>query len=362
MGTDALSNDPVPVPARVWVGPNPFEPDSLGIVRWTYQLPPAAPPTDGVALPYLMASTAGMLGAVLSLDCADDVPRFVRRYGPIGFCLPHRLPVAHNPAPMNPAADTPDWWRLGAGQRIDPPEGEPTWCYVPSLPPGVHFERVESYLNLGRSLRAGLSIAAKLREASPENQTPNLGTDEEWAAYSLGVYTHAPLRAPDPATGEPGDDSPVRVYVGRYRFSIILHQFTSWARFRPGLDWKKDAPSPRFVFEADAFGTLLYQFIAAVTDAHSIARCDGCGRAYPREGNKAPKGRKNWCPDCRTTRLWREAKRNSRARADIPREARACARCGTAFQPRRHDQRTCGASCPALTSEPMKGEHHVQTR
>lgn len=356
VGTDALANDPVPVPSVVWLEddlvpgsieervwrarPAALQDGPRGLVRWTFEPPSGIPPER---------RPEGMLGALLRVTNATEVSRFVRRYGPVGFCL-HALPVAHNPAPMPLLFDRPDWWRKGTGHPgVDwaPGDPDPVGCMVPYSGLG-HFEFVTSYVRLADQLRTGLSIAAKLRDASPLGPLRDLGSDDEWSTFTMGHFTGAPGFMPNPGTGEPGHTLATRVYVARFRFAQYVHTLTRMARFRPGLDWKKDAQVPRFVLQADAFGTLLYQFITAITGAHSIARCDGCGKAYRREGNKAPAGRKNWCPPCRITTVWMVSKRSSRARAGVPLEARQCSRCGTTFQPRRYDQKNCGAQCPAL--------------
>ena len=268
--------------------------------------------------------SAGLLDALVTLTSAPAVVRFVRRYGPINFCRDHQLPIGHNPIPANPATDDRLYWQLSSGRPYAEPSSIPdieNYCMVDRVP-GTYVcrEYVASYLILARQFQAGLTLAAKLKEARPGDPTADLGEPVDWTTFTMGLIDSPPLHS-----GGAKDNrlltAAERVYVARWWFVTFLRELSDLARMRPGIDWRKDE-DPKFMVEPDAFGVVLLQLMHAVSGTHGIAVCYGCNSAYARE-RKPQAGRRNYCPACRTSgKPWRDAKRDERAGKSKHRKAK----------------------------------------
>lgn len=270
--------------------------------------------------PLHLRSADGMLDALVRVHEPRDVEAFVRRYGAIGFCV-HRLPAGHNPAEPNPVTDEPVMWRIRGGRVPLPNEGDTGFCVVARDPAGRLYDPVSAYLNAAAQFRAALDIAVCLRRADSRRPSWNdLGTAEQWAAFSRGFYTETPNSRP--GVGLPAQPLPVDIHLARLRFAAQTRLMQQYARIRLGLDWPAD-DAPRLAIEADVFGTLVIQLIAAVTGTNGLAICDGCGLPYVGRKRRPQAGRRNYCDPCKGDgKHWRDAKRDQRQGTSKPRQPR----------------------------------------
>jgi len=79
--------------------------------------------------------------------------------------------------------------------------------------------------------------------------------------------------------------------------------------FRFWLDWSGEVPRLKIKLSGFGFINSIYYLLAQAVTQSNICVCDGCGKAYAREGRKPAKGRKNFCPECgdkASKRLWAE--------------------------------------------------------
>lgn len=231
----------------------------------------------------------GLLDRLLGLRDGSDVVGLVQRFGPIGFCMPHGLPIGFKPRDDSPEADH-------RSCEVSRPDG--TWLAV---------ERVEDYLGLAKRLRAALSIGIDLKTGDRRR----LGEERAWRDFTLGRLGIPSLRMlmAVPAEAETAEQD---YLVARFYFSAELNEMAEGARLQPSLDWSEVASVS---LTGDLFGLAVLQLMSAIAGSQTLLVCSACGGAYRRTNRRPVLGRRNYCPECRATgRPQRDAKRDQRSR------------------------------------------------
>lgn len=270
--------------------------------------------------------SAGMLDAMVALTSPADVEKFVGRFGPLNFCLRHRLPVGHNAIPQNPAVDDSLVWQTSAGRSFDviaPDDLEfpSRFCLVDRVPGRWdHREPVSAYLKLARQLRAGLRIADGLKTAELSSLGwASIGSEDDWLDYTLG-FRGRPFSGEH--KGEPIDTSvapaATDLFLARRVFCTHLNVLVGYGRVRPTVLWNA-LRGPEFTLDGDQFGLLVVQLIHAVSGTHSVCVCSACERPYLRRERKPAGDRRNYCPLCKAAAP-RDAKRAQRMREKAQRD------------------------------------------
>ncbi len=109
-----------------------------------------------------------------------------------------------------------------------------------------------------------------------------------------------------------------RVYA-----EALADQVNDWVKIwgaTPHLQWEHPA-TPVLRLGTGAAQHLALQLAVAVSRSGAgWAICDGCSQPYQREERAAPRGRRNWCPQCREdgtmARLLKRAQREKGDRND----------------------------------------------
>jgi hypothetical protein len=295
-----------------------------GRVRWWYSSSPRRP------------STKGMLEAFIRLTDAQGVRSFVKRYGPLGLCAGHGMPVCRGCQRSHRGAQDVKviYERLLNGIPLN--EGE------------FEEESVDGYLLFSRVARAMLTIGAQLRLNRP-------GADEDWRIlWEWGVFeprlwllteglaamaVHKwgdrcaaawpllPTRIMEVylrARSQPCCEEAVVLLDGKL-LAGFLNTWLLRGQTTPGLDpdWVTGGktPEPRIRLSATGFGRLGMQLLSTIVGA-DLAICDGCLQIYERYVS-AGRRNANYCPRCRADgTMERLRKREQRAAARrLPREA-----------------------------------------
>jgi hypothetical protein len=214
------------------------------------------------------ASAKGMLDSFVRLRDARGVLNFARRYGPLAICE-HRLPATHN------------WTATGRG------------CYPVGWEEGVCREPVALWLRYAQQAHALLGIAATLYQGKK--------IPEALEQVALDRYQ--------------GDGLAMAIARRDWHSTLsdLVGVWLAEANARLSLKWDAGAREWTLILRGTTFTILATQLLYAVTRAHRLAICYGCGQVYLR-GERAPKsGQRNFCPDCRTTVAARLRKRGQRA-------------------------------------------------
>jgi hypothetical protein len=213
----------------------------------------------------------------LSDATPDEIFRYARRWGPIGFCK-HGLPASHNSR-----------WRLDrAVVKMCPPCGGTNHLWEP-----LEFWRMTA-----KRATSLLSIAAALYDDKS-------GSEEDWKIV------------------ERGDLRPVDIYdwpIVNQRFELEWH-LTHWmqmGRLIPIVTFDKKVLS----FSLDVlngsglFGALGLQLALAASRTDGLASCFACRRPFI--PSRRPKANQHtYCPECREIgRPTRDASRAYRQRKD----------------------------------------------
>ena len=231
--------------------------------------------------PISVADTKGALAAFIKVgEEPDRVLRFARKYGVLGLCE-HGKPVNHNPPSedgsggCNPAGD------LLSGR----------------------FESLERWFHFVRQARTLIDIAATLR-------TGSIPPKERWETIfedSIAKGTYTPwVTEPVPSLnklwfGLATDATPKRdpeQYAQARNWLAVAMVVNEWMRMgavRPWMTYSESGVDLRML--SNTFGALAMQLAAAVSSLHGIAKCSGCGQAYPRKA-AIQRGRRNFCGNC----------------------------------------------------------------
>ncbi|MDA1258029.1 MAG: hypothetical protein O3C10_09355 [Chloroflexi bacterium] len=252
---------------------------------------------------------------------AEDVVRFVERWGPIGFCADHQLPYEHSWGPQLPgaSADHFEKWYEERGTR--PEECQAPWWIKPARAP-IGSESIGVYMRFADQSR-GIMLAASALRAGRQP------TDEEWLAATVGwnrrdiakrgesyLLTRRAVHrlfTGEVAPHETADGLDSQKWWWQVLGSLV-NEWIAISGVRPRIgSWTGD-PQVRFVTSPvgiGLFGTLAMQLLRAVTGHMAPEICDGCGEAYLPANRRPKRNQKHWCPECRKkgvpTREWRAA-------------------------------------------------------
>jgi hypothetical protein len=242
----------------------------------------------------------GLVDRFVRIRKADDVVRFALRYGTLEFCE-HQKPHMHNMT-----ADD-----LVSGQdSCQPSRGEPLELWF-------------RYVDFAREF---LVVAETLQRAEPEP-----ATRESWEAIlAVEPFVDAEFAARPTHSGRDELIEALSTFrAGPEQSRIMLDWVIACmfaltaAEIRPRLRWGKEANQPEFDLSASTFGQLVLQLALATTASHGMATCSGCGQIYPRRERQPQRGRRNYCPACKSrgidARDRQRRSRNSRkGQADAP--------------------------------------------
>jgi DNA-directed RNA polymerase subunit RPC12/RpoP len=186
----------------------------------------------------------------------DEILAFAQKYGPLGLCKSHGMPVHHD----DRCAEAPAWVESFAAWRR-----------------AAHY--------IGALLRLGAAIDHGGR-----------GEDDDWLA-ALG----------------PDWESKVKVY-GRpiaflNAFNWILWR---WGRLRPVLVMSGGEFSAEYGgtgYEGQLASAIARQALAYVLGAREVTICAECGRQFESEHIRSP-NRRAFCPDCGRAAAMRAASRD----------------------------------------------------
>ncbi|PWB44994.1 MAG: hypothetical protein C3F10_07225 [Dehalococcoidia bacterium] len=196
--------------------------------------------------------TAGLLDAFLKLRSPVGVLRFVRSFGPLGFCEQHG--------------------ELGC-QRED--------CTEP-----LFAEPVDAYLALANRYRLLLASGLRLMGGAPLDETERLAVagallvdaarEHRW---DLGLFD-------------------------RWQVGTAVDSLIAQARIRPTFSWG-EGRRPTFALDSplgsgipNAAGALALQLGRAILGTQAFSVCSTCQTPYERKKTPAP-GRPNYCPTCK---------------------------------------------------------------
>jgi hypothetical protein len=228
-----------------------------------------------------------MLDAFVRIESEQDIADFAVRWGVLWICA-HGYPSTH--AEVYEPVWNSDYIPSPA---VDPCFPEGRWVGEP----------VGRWFVYSRAARSILNVAAAIHSGS-------IGRSEDWVQAFGGFDLSEDIRdslQPDmwQRVRDPMEDAPVMV-------ADLINEWLRLGNVRPRLEWEVGAP--RFEFDAATFGAIGVQLMHAVTRGHGLTICSSCGRPYLRQGRKAPKGRRNYCPDCGPAAALRDAQRAHRAR------------------------------------------------
>jgi hypothetical protein len=231
--------------------------------------------------------STGLLDAFVRIETEDDITRFATRWGTLWICA-HGYPSSH--------ADryVPVW-------RTDDPEWSPSdsKCF-PKDWSGEPVERWFVYVTVARSI---LNIAAALHSGK-------LGEGQDWVQAFAGFDMSDEIRQTITPTMWEG---PVgKLENATVALADLINEWLRLGDVRPRLDW--ELSGPHLEFDCATFGVVGIQLLQAVTRAHGLTICSSCGKPYLRQGRKAPRGRRNYCPDCGEGAALRDAQRAHRQR------------------------------------------------
>jgi hypothetical protein len=222
-------------------------------------------------------TSAGAMDAFLRLSDAtpEEILRYAKRWGPIGFCR-HGLPATHK-------------------SRWGPDRTDSRTCHV-SGSRRHSWESLEFWQLTSRRARALLNIGAKLSADQP-------GAEEDWKIL-------------DCAFVNPRNSYEWKIPNQR---STLEWQLTRWMQMGllvPVVKFR----DKRLSFSLDVltilglFGFLAYQLALAISSTDGLSVCSACGQAHV-PARKPTANHRTYCSDCRKSgRPLRDASRDYRQR------------------------------------------------
>jgi len=207
----------------------------------------------------------------------EDIADFSRDHGLLFLCRQHGLPLSHSRVVVAPGEEMSE-------------------CDVPGgRRPFVKTEEIRTW---ARRFRAAMNIAARLHDGKP-------AADTDWA--ELGIE--------QPKTGiehwwrKVDLSAEEQVRQGRDVLAQLVDAWLDLGAVRLRFEWDE---RPEFGITGwGLFGAIATQLMLAVARSDGLAACTGCGMPYaPTQKPKA--GKRNYCPGCRSTARFRDAKRTQR--------------------------------------------------
>lgn len=149
----------------------------------------------------------------------------------------------------------------------------------------MHWEPIGGWLALASVARAILDTAAAIhRHKKPEP----LAWTTLWESFRGYHYSVSdPRYTTEPKFSE---------VEGKWVVSGAVQWWLNVAGVHPAFHW--DEQGPRVAFGYGTFGALALQLMRAVSAAHALSVCSGCGDTYIRPNRAPQSGRPNYCPTC----------------------------------------------------------------
>lgn len=188
-----------------------------------------------------------------------------------------------NASPERILAFAREWgplWCLGRKQTSR--QGEAAW-----------LEPITKWQAQAGAVKALLEIAADLSQGRPAKA-------ELWTV--VGAELQQPTRLME-IEGPTQEEVCKAVAVAdvdiqqRMVAALINCRLATWRIPFFKLVWAGDTPRLKLSMPVGFFPALWYLLAQALVRA-SVCICDGCGRAYAREGRRPPRGRYSFCPEC----------------------------------------------------------------
>ena len=264
----------------------------------TLVVPPQIAMLDG----YLLASQnaprhvnpkSTLLDDFLMIKTDEEVVRYARKWGPLGYCREHGLPNCRR---SSKAVCWPEEVRSPSA----PIRSERAWREPLAFWHGT-ISCVNAMRRIGENIRVGKA-----------------GLESDWAR----------IMVPEDHSGEPTDALKRRVFAAtgvdhfgqpwkgtrsaRFRFSFIMQSWLDLGDIRPFFRWENDRWVIRTVPGAGLwplFGHLVHYLAMSIAGGAQAVFCSFCGREYfPQRRPSA--GQRNCCghQDCKRD-YWRENKR-----------------------------------------------------
>ena len=248
-----------PVPAKWHQGidmPNWHE---LLAVGWRERQDVSRLPQDFLAL---APDFDAELDDSLIADLAKKVAQFATQWGPLWLCATPKHRGFFNEGPCfvpSPFYSFYQWM------------GEPPCSWRP-------YELISSFVHEAWRVKAAIETFALLErgEAVPERVKRHLYQVEARVLQEKEL-----------------DHVAMILTVNKYLMSLTGPRECFW--------WDPDHRPKVLLTDGDGFLPNVWrQLVQIICQTHGIMQCDGCGESYIREGRKAPTGRNNFCPTCRT--------------------------------------------------------------
>lgn len=243
----------------------------------------------------------GALDRFVRLKTGKDVLRFSRRYGVLDFCQ-HGLPATHNPRflsiPLLGLVQSTNLWKpIETGIHSSPgfmieDQGERQWCEP------IRSEAIEGWLFWSRMAAALLNVAASMTRGQSTSR-------DDWDVIITEESDEIPRLI---------DSLLARGWAARIYLQEAVNRWLHLANVRLSLSWPIEDEKASLTLEADTFGLLGIQLLAALTGAQALAVCDGCDSPYIRPNRRPQTGRANYCPECKAAKV-PERLRQQRKRA-----------------------------------------------
>ncbi|MHC4608034.1 MAG: hypothetical protein ACYTAF_14075 [Planctomycetota bacterium] len=210
---------------------------------------------------------------------ARDIERFANRFGVLGICQKHGLPVSHQEGCL--------------------PLGFPDDCHEP----------LQSWRKYAARMRAVYDLASQLRAG-------NLGQDEDWWLLYPQFEKNQPFETigvDETARNWRAHKRQEQLTMARFCLREEMDRLLKLADVGLRLEWQravrsKDGPQPaqwvvrvRYGHWLNLFGALVVQLLLEVCESGEDAYlCSGCGKSYTREGRRPNASQNNYCPSCQS--------------------------------------------------------------
>ena len=210
-----------------------------------------------------------MLDTFIRIKSDEGVRRFAERFGVLLLCEEHGLPSGH--VTQEP---TPELLLGGCWPRLADDDQ-------------FRLEPLEGWHRLVAEARTMVSIGASLHRGTvPAPERWDILGELPW----VGLWTGGSLAS------------------AKRRLSIYVNRWLEMAGAELAFLWSEG--EPELELGGNTFQLLSLQ-LAQTLSRSTFSVCDGCHEPYQRRGRRAPRGRNNYCPDCRKTRAARVRKRAS---------------------------------------------------
>ncbi len=234
---------------------------------------------------------------LMSFSRLADVPdleilEYARRWGPLGICKAHQLPIGHQVT------------RVPSNLFIE-------LACKPPMRGQWYFDRLDDWRDYARQVTAILRLArechkrepAPIDESQPRHSTAEKpGSKEDWeTAVRLWRMYYPNVR------GYPQwkhvSVEPVR--AGREMLRRIINIWLRANDIRPAFDWDEDGSAIALASQT-ANNTLLpklaVQMMLQVNNSIDLALCSGCSRPFFL-GRGQSLLRRGYCPECRKKKI-----------------------------------------------------------